>query len=192
MWAHCATTISTITTILAPFTIKSLYKGYLDATSNWWGDESGLSGGVSDPLTGTIADGSGDSVSSNILFDPWLQAPYSEFIPIEIDIKPGSDPNSINIKSKGRIPVAILSTSSFDAASVNTDTVRFGRTGSEASAVHSALVDIDADGNLDLILHFKRTETGIQCGDQVAYLKGRTLIGTEIEGSDSVKITGCK
>ncbi len=122
----------------------------------------------------------------------YAQAPYSEFIPIEIDIKPGSDPNSINIKSKGRIPVAVLSTSSFDAASVDTDTVRFGRTGSEAQAVHSALEDIDADGDLDLILHFKIPETGIQCNEQVAYLTGRTLIGTEIEGSDSVKTTGCK
>ena len=171
---------------------KKAIQGYLDATFNWWGDESGPSGGVGDPLTGTPAEGNGDSISANILFDPWLQAPYSEFIPIQIDIKPGSDPNSINIKSKGRIPVAVLSTPSFDAVSVDTETVRFGRTGSEAPAVHSALEDIDADGDLDLIFHFKREETGIQCGDSVAYLTGKTFSNESFEGSDTVKITGCK
>jgi len=171
---------------------KKAIQGYLDATFNWWGNESGPSGGVSDPLTGTLAEGNGDSVSANILFDPWLKAPYSECIPIEIDIKPGSDPNSINIKSKGRIPVAVLTTPSFDAASVDTETVRFGRTGSEAPAVHSALEDIDADGDLYLILHFKREETGIQCGDNAAYLTGKTFSNESLEGSDTVKIKGCK
>jgi len=43
----------------------------LDARFNWWGDESGPSGGVEDPVTLEIADGSGDSVSSNVRFDPW-------------------------------------------------------------------------------------------------------------------------
>lgn len=39
-------------------------------------------------------------------------------ITVDIDIKPGSDPNSINLKSKGVIPVAILTTDDFDAADV--------------------------------------------------------------------------
>jgi len=81
-------------------------------------------------------------------------------------------------------------TPSFNASSVDPETVRFGRTGIEAQPVHFA--DVDADSDLDLILHFKRAETGIQCGDQVAYLTGGTLIGKEIEGSDTVKTTGCK
>ena len=33
---------------------------------------------------------------------------------VGIDIKPGSFPNSINLKGKGVIPVAILSTTTFD------------------------------------------------------------------------------
>ncbi|ELY44637.1 right-handed parallel beta-helix repeat-containing protein [Natronorubrum tibetense] len=43
----------------------------VDARWNWWGAESGPSGGVSDPETGTTASGSGDSVSSDVRFDPW-------------------------------------------------------------------------------------------------------------------------
>ena len=43
----------------------------MDATNNWWGDNSGPSGGVPDPVTGKIANGSGDKVSANVHFDPW-------------------------------------------------------------------------------------------------------------------------
>lgn len=44
----------------------------VDATNNWWGDASGPSGGVADPVTGKIADGNGDAVSSKVKFDPFL------------------------------------------------------------------------------------------------------------------------
>ena len=88
--------------------------------------------------------------------------------------------------------MAVLSTPSFDAASIDIETIRFGRTGSEAQAVHFASVDVDEDGDLDLILHFKRAETGIQCGDNAAYLTGKTFRNESLEGSDTVKITGCK
>src|SRR2546425_9110196 len=40
---------------------------------------------------------------------------YSQVIEVTIDIKPGEDPPSINPKSRGKIPVAILSSSAFDA-----------------------------------------------------------------------------
>ena len=46
----------------------------VDATYNWWGHASGPSGGVADPVTGRIADGTGGAVSGNVHFDPWLTA----------------------------------------------------------------------------------------------------------------------
>ena len=46
----------------------------VDATYNWWGHASGPSGGVADPVTGRIADGTGVAVSENVHFDPWLTA----------------------------------------------------------------------------------------------------------------------
>lgn len=53
---------------------------------------------------------------------------------VEIDIKPGSFPNSIDPESRGKIPVAILSSPGFDAPSqVNPATLTFGRTGDEQS-----------------------------------------------------------
>jgi len=47
------------------------HSAVFDATDNWWGDASGPSGGVSDPVEGITADGSGDSVSSKVRFAPW-------------------------------------------------------------------------------------------------------------------------
>ncbi|MGH7427001.1 MAG: hypothetical protein ACREJ4_01340, partial [Candidatus Methylomirabilaceae bacterium] len=41
------------------------------------------------------------------------------FIEVDIDIKPGSDPNSINLGDQGRIPLAILTTATFNAADVD-------------------------------------------------------------------------
>jgi parallel beta-helix repeat protein len=46
----------------------------VDATNDWWGDASGPSGGVADPITGAVANGTGVAVSENVRFDPWLMA----------------------------------------------------------------------------------------------------------------------
>ena len=107
---------------------------------------------------------------------------------IEIDIKPGSEPNSINPDSKGVIPVAILTTGDFDAASVNVTTVLFGKEGNEAAPVHYALEDVDNDGDTDMILHFRTQETGIGEGDTEATLTGQTLDDKNFKGTDSVRI----
>jgi hypothetical protein len=111
---------------------------------------------------------------------------------VVIDIKPGSDPAPINPKSKGKIPVAILTTDTFDATTVDPTTVRFGRSGTEATSVQSALEDVDGDGTLDMILHFNTQDTGIQCGQTSGSLTGKTVSGQAIQGSDSIQTVGCK
>lgn len=100
--------------------------------------------------------------------------PYLE---IEIDIKPGNEDNSINLKSNGVIPVAILTTSDFDALTVDPSTVRFGKTGTEAAPMHEGghVEDVDKDGDNDLLFHFRTQETGLQEGDTEAYLTGKLL-----------------
>ena len=106
-------------------------------------------------------------------------------LPISIDIRPGTFPNDINLRSKGRIPVAILTTECFDAATVDALTVLFGP--GEAEAVHHALKDVDGDGDMDMILHFTTQDTGIKAGDTEAMLTGETTEGREILGTDSVR-----
>src|SRR5207248_3131225 len=44
---------------------------------------------------------------------------------VGIDIQPGISPNLINLKSKGVIPLAILTTATFDATTVDPSTVCF-------------------------------------------------------------------
>ena len=115
-----------------------------------------------------------------------------QVITVAIDITPGSLPNSINPRNKGVIPVAILTTNGFDAVTVDPVAVRFGPTGNEAVPVHSALEDVDGDGDIDLILHFRTQDTGIQCGAPSASLTGQTVSGQVIQGADSIRTVGCK
>jgi hypothetical protein len=106
---------------------------------------------------------------------------------VEIDIKPGSDPNSINVKSKGVIPVSVLTTGDFDAATVDADSVRFGPAEAEKRHRRAHVEDVDGDGDLDLVLHFRTRETGIAPGDTESCLVGETYDGLPIMGCDSLR-----
>ena len=116
----------------------------------------------------------------------FVTLPPPPTIEVTIDIKPGSDPNSINLGSKGVVPVAVLTTEDFDAAEVDPETVRFGP--DEAEAVHWALEDVDDDSDIDLILHFKTQEAGISTGDTETTLTGETYDGNPIQGTGTVNI----
>jgi hypothetical protein len=104
-------------------------------------------------------------------------------VPVDIDIKPGSHPNSINLKSRGVIPVAVLSTEGFDASTVDPTTVVFAG----ASPVRYAVRDVDRDGDQDLILQFRTHETNIAPGDTEACLTGETYGDKGIQGCDSIR-----
>jgi len=109
---------------------------------------------------------------------------------ITVDIKPGSDPNSINPKRKGVIPVAILTTAGFDATTVDPLSVEFGPDGATESHGKGHIQDVDGDNDNDLLLHFKTQETGIAKGDTEACLTGRTFGGDNLEGCDAIKTVG--
>ena len=169
------------------------------------GDGTGAFGSATDfavgasPASVAIGDLNGDgkpdlavaNIGSNTV-SILLNTSLPTTITVAIDIKPGSFPNSINPKSRGVIPVAILTTDSFDATTVDSTTVLFGPTGTEAPPVHAAIEDVDLDGDTDLILHFNTQATGIQCGDTSASLSAETFSGQMIEGSDSIKTAGGK
>lgn len=113
-------------------------------------------------------------------------------VTVTVDIKPGDSSNSINPRSRGRIPVAILTTVDFDASWVDATTVRFGSTGTEAAPSHSALEDVDGDGDDDMILHFATQNTNIECSTSLGSLTGQTAAMLRIVGSDSISTKGCK
>jgi hypothetical protein len=112
-------------------------------------------------------------------------------ISVNIDIKPGSVPNSINPKSNGVIPVAILTTDDFDATTVDPLSVEFGPNGATEFHGRGHIEDADGDGDQDIVLHFKTQQTGILCGDTEANLTGKTTSGQDISGMDEIQTVGC-
>jgi hypothetical protein len=107
---------------------------------------------------------------------------------VDVDIKPGSDPNSINPSLAGDIPVAILGSDIFDVADVDVTTLTFGP--DRASFDHSQgphYEDVDGDGFTDLLAHFRVEETGIAFGEMEACAGGELLDGIPFEGCDAVR-----
>jgi parallel beta-helix repeat protein len=99
----------------------------IDATDNWWGAASGPSG---------VGPGSGDSVSANVFFDPWLTCP------------PGTDPctnqpptaafTATPSSTPGSLQVAVDGTASSDSdGTVASYAWDFGDGGSATSATAS-------------------------------------------------------
>jgi len=113
-------------------------------------------------------------------------------IAVSIDVKPGSDTNPINPKSKGKIPVAILSMPDFDAPSmVDVSSLTFGKHGNEESLVfcNQEGEDVNGDGLLDLVCHFDNQLTLLNNPkSSFGYLEGNTMDGTPLEGSDTITI----
>lgn len=156
--------------------------------------------GGGSPITGwkglstRIAEDASYTIALTIDF---ISVPVPE--PLAIDIKPGSDPNSINPRSKGRIPVAILSSLEFYApAVVDAESLTFGAQGDEKSLAFCNPIseDVNDDGYDDIICHFYTPKTGFQCGDTVGVVNGWSMDGSPLalEGSDSVRIvpSACK
>jgi Beta-propeller repeat len=113
---------------------------------------------------------------------------------VSIDIRPGSAVNPINLSSNGVVPVAIVSTGSFDATAVVATSVCFGDRDSAAQRNcteahgHGHVEDADGDGDLDLVLHFEIARSGIDRGDTSACLTGQTSDGTVVTGCDAIII----
>ncbi len=150
-------------------------------------------------LTGTYC-GGGDI---NLKFYTYAPVHLDTLGPdVVIDVKPGSDTNVINLKSKGVVPVAILTTDSFDAGTVDPKTVQFA----QAVPVRWTLEDVDGDGDKDMLFHFN-TQDLVLVSDQElsllsakassiavkkATLTGKTADGYQLNGSDSVQIVSSK
>jgi hypothetical protein len=110
---------------------------------------------------------------------------------VVVDIKPGSSSNPVYLDAPGKLPVAVLSSSTFDASKLNAATVRFGRTGTEASPVSYSLSDVNGDKRKDLVCQFNVQDTWLQCGDTAATLTATTVTGCPIKGTDAVQILRC-
>ncbi len=108
---------------------------------------------------------------------------------IEIDIKPGSSKNSINLNSRGVVPVALLSEGDFEAGDIDPGSVEFAG----AKPVRSSLCDVDCDGDMDMLFHFRtRNLVDLNEDSTEAELTFTSTGGEEIKVTDSVSIVPCK
>ena len=112
---------------------------------------------------------------------------YAPRIDVAIDIKPGSDPGSINPASRGVIPVAILGSESFDVADIDLTTLVFGPDG--ATPAHRRgghAEDVNGDGAMDLVSHFWTQDTGITSEEERVCVSGKLLAGAAFEGCGAI------
>ncbi|MCZ6689049.1 MAG: SBBP repeat-containing protein [Planctomycetota bacterium] len=110
----------------------------------------------------------------------------------QIDIKPDSATNSIHLGSAGVIPVAILSSASFDATTVDPATVSLAGSTVKMVGKSGRLLaseeDVNGDGLVDLLVHVETDALILELGETIAILEAQTFGGESISGEDIVRI----
>jgi hypothetical protein len=176
---------------------RDFYLLKTDAAGNWeWSKVWGGSGeDVAESINQTSDGGyilTGATKSLGVGgFDCYLIKFSSVFINVLIDIKPGSDPNVINLGSKGNVPVAIFSTPDFDAASVDPATVTLAGAHIKLKRKGTPMVnfeDVNGDSLPDVVVHIDTPALQLSETDTEASLEGKTYDGTPFRGVDTVRI----
>ncbi len=123
--------------------------------------------------------------------DPGVTIDDVTFLSLNIDIKPGSDPNCFNSNNHGVIPIAILGSADFDVTIINPSTVQLdgqevrikGKSGNSGS-----FEDVNDDGFTDLVVQII-DEGAYTVGDSMGIVTAETWSGELIGGQDSICIT---
>ena len=112
-----------------------------------------------------------------------------------MEVKPGaSTPASLNLKSQGVLPVALVSTPTFDALGVDPATVALGdpETGLSIAPFAWTTEDVNGDGLGDLLLRFRTSDlarSGAVTADTTRLvLTARTWTGESVIGTTGIRI----
>jgi len=109
---------------------------------------------------------------------------------VNIDIRPRhSGVAKVYPNADGRISVAVLSSTTFNAMKVDRYSMTFGAEGSEASYVgcHKDGIDVNRDGRKDLVCRFDVKKASFEVGELEGVLKG-TAEGSQFEGRAPLKV----
>ena len=121
----------------------------------------------------------------------WLPAAAET---VAVDVTPGDPRNFVEVTAPNvAVPVAILTTTEFDATTVDKTTLRFGPGLAVPDSNYFALAekDVDSDGDIDLEVVFPVGGTGLGCADDTAPLSGATAGGIPISGTAAVETNDC-
>ncbi len=153
----------------------------------------------------TDSEGQSDTADSTLTIDP------KPAIVVAVDIKPGSCPNPVNVKSSGVLPIAILGTGDYDVTTIDPTSIRLAgveplRNSFEdvAAPVLDAndcnCIEAGPDGLVDLTLKFETQRIVEALGEvndgdvRVLSLTGVLYdsmpFETPIEGADCILIRG--
>ncbi|MHC4603774.1 MAG: PKD domain-containing protein [Planctomycetota bacterium] len=152
-----------------------------------------------------------DSEDQSDVNDSTLTIVPKPTIEVAVDIKPGSCPNPVNVKSQGVLPIAILGTVDYDVTTIDVASLRLA----DVAPIRSSFEDVATpvsdindcnciaegpDGYMDLTLKFETQDIVEAIGDvnhgdvRVLTLTGVLLdpppYETPIEGADCILIRG--
>ena len=135
----------------------------------------------------SLPHGGGPGFAANgnfVLSEIVLDASAPPVLTVAIDIEPGVFPNKITWGGKGRVPVAILSTSTFNVVDLDVNTVKFAGASSEKFRYE----DVNSDGLTDLVFRFRIDDLELNPCSTQATLTGNLRNGQPFSGTDSVLV----
>jgi hypothetical protein len=114
---------------------------------------------------------------------------------LRIDVLPGSPDNPVNPRSRGLLPVALLSADGFDAAAINPAAVTLeGVTAVSGGrgTIKAERKDVDGDGRTDLLLFFSIPTLGLSPSTSSVTLRATTPDEVTWTATEPVRIVGAK
>ena len=147
----------------------------------------------SNPIVGVVDPGGLSATFSGIVQLSTVVGllPESPALSVQIDVKPDSDDNTVNLGSNGVTPIAILSTASFDARTVDPATISVDGAGVRVRGNGVAMAsakDVDGDGLKDLLVQVSTNMLNLVEGQSVLTLTGNTFSGVAIMGQDVIRV----
>jgi len=131
------------------------------------------------------------SFSNVVYFDDLKLYETVTTISVEIDVKPGAEPDPINLRAKGVLPVCVFSSEEFDATQIDPATCDLA--GAPVAMRGRGLKfmthaeDVDGDGLLDMVLQFENQQLDpSQLQEGKITLSGATYDGQEFIGEDDI------
>jgi len=147
---------------------------------------------------GTITSNLGPGTDSGKFFnfDGLIEDPNPCLLSIDIDIKPGSDPNCINEKKQGQTPIAILGSAELDITRiVHSTIILVGNPGNQIIPTEVTIKDVNSDGFDDLVLKFSSValkDAFFFVDNNELFIAGNldSVVNTPFMGSDIINLAG--